>query len=187
MAVRWFRLSLIVIILVFGAAAVGAQEEQPAEETAAVEESAAVNETAESEATDEPEPAESKMSFDEVVDFETGSEISIDVQVGEVEVRGVEFLVKDAKSGFIASPFSSGNEDLKSELTVRANLATSADTKQKIGILVELLDGDENIIDRTGNNISFKDKSKIFTFKTTTLKWAIERVEKVRLRIEARN
>ena len=107
--------------------------------------------------------------------------------MGEVEVRGIEFLVKDVKSSFIASPFSSGNEDLKSELTVRANLATSADTKQKIGILVELLDGDENVIDRTGTNISFKDKSKIFTFKTTTLKWAMERVEKVRIRIEARN
>ena len=184
MAVRCFQCSMIVLVLVFGAAAVWAQEEQPAEEAVAAEEAAPSDETTEAE---EAEPATPKMSYDEIIDLEKGSEISIDVQVGEVEVRGIEFLVKDVKSSFIASPFSSGNEDLKSELTVRANLATSAGTKQKIGILVELLDGDENVIDRTGNNISFKDKSKIFTFKTTTLKWAMERVEKVRIRIEARN
>jgi hypothetical protein len=185
MAKRWC-LALIIGLLVLGVGTAAAQEEEPEAETAAaVEETVAADEAGAAEEANEA--AAGAMSHEDVVDFEVGSEISIDTLVGEVEVRGIEFLVKDLKSGFIANPFKSGNEDLKSELTVRANLATSADTKQKIGILVELLDGDENVIDRTGNNISFKDKSKIFTFKTTTLKWALERVEKVKIRIEARN
>jgi hypothetical protein len=154
-------------------------------EESAVEE-AAVEEATADEAAEEAAP-EPQMSFDEVVEFTPGEQITLDVVVGEVEVRAIEFLVKEPKSGFISNPFSSGNSDLQAELTVRANLATDAEKKRKIGILVELLDGDENVIDRAGNNISFKDNSKIFTFKHTTLKWALERVEKVRLSIEARN
>jgi hypothetical protein len=174
---------MIVFILLFGAAAIWAQEEQPAEETVAAEATA----TEGTAASEEPEVAESQMSFEDTLDFETGTQIDLDVLVGEVDVRGIEFLVSDYKPGFISGTFSSGNDDLESELTVRLNMATSADKKQKIGVVIELLDGDGKLIDRTGNNFNFKDRSKIFTFKHLILKWAMERVEQVKIRAEARN
>lgn len=175
-----WRVGVVVMMVVGSAVAAWAQEE----DAAASGEAAANDEAALEEEAAAPEP---QMSLDRVIDFSTNQQIALDAMVGGVEVRAVEFVVNDVKTGFMASPFKSGNEDLKAELTVRANLATTAEKKRKIGMLVELLDGDENVIDRTGNNIGFKDTSKIFTFKFSTLKWALERTEKVRLRIEARN
>jgi hypothetical protein len=133
---------------------------------------------------DEPEP---QSSFETTVDFTTGAPITLGTQVGNIDVRSIELSTKAVKKGFMAKPFASGNEDLQSEVIVMVNLATAAGKRQKIGILVELLDGKQVVIDRAGNNFGLKDGSKIVSFKFTTLTWALDRVEGLKLHFEARN
>jgi hypothetical protein len=126
------------------------------------------------------------LVFEETFDFAFNERAALEAKVGAVEIRGVEFAAGSGKSGVIKGTFSSGDKDLQSAIVTRLECATTADTKWKLDFLVEFLDADGELIDRTRDNASLKSEAKIVEFSHTTLKWVVPRIAKVRITIEGK-
>jgi hypothetical protein len=180
---------LVVIMTLGFAAEMWAQEETPPQEPAAVEQAAAAEvPAAEGAAATEPAaaPAPPGTEFATTVDFSLTGPIALSGVVGEVEIRSIEFVRANAKTGMIKGAFSSNNDDLKSDITIRLSCATEAVKKWKLDVMVEFLDGEGNVIDRATNSISIKSEAKIFDFKLTTLAWVVPHIKQVKLSISGK-
>jgi hypothetical protein len=163
---------------------VWAQQEPAPEQPAAAEEPAATEEPAAAETPQEP--AAPATELETTVEFKLDGPVSLEGRVGDVEVRSIEFVRAPVKSNVIKGAFSSGNEDLKSEITVRLSSATSAATKWKLDMTVEFMDGEGKVIDRASNSGSLKNEAKIFDFKLTTLAWVVPHIARVKLSVNAK-
>jgi hypothetical protein len=189
-------LSVIVFVILASAGAAWAQQEPapeqpeaaPEQQEAVVEEPAAEASASEETAAAEPvqAPAAPATELETTVEFKLDGPVTLEGRVGDVEVRSIEFVRAPVKSNVIRGAFSSGNEDLKSEIAFRLSCATSADTKWKLDVMVELLDGDGTVIDRASNSGSLKNEAKIIDFKHTTLAWVVPQIDRARLSISAK-
>lgn len=124
------------------------------------------------------------LKFSTEVDFAFVQRTSLEGKAGEVEIRGVEF-VSGSGGGFMKKTFSSDDPDLQAGIVTRLECSTAAETKWKINITVEFLDGDGNVIDRARNSASLKKEAKIIETGHTTLKWAVQHIKKARVIVEA--
>jgi hypothetical protein len=124
------------------------------------------------------------LKFETTVDFAFVQRVSLEGKAGEVEIRGVEFI-SGKSSSFMKKTFSSDDPDLQAGITIRLECSTQADTKWKINIAVEFLDGDGNVIDRARNSVTLKSEAKIVETSHTTLKWAVQHIKKARIIVEA--
>jgi hypothetical protein len=184
---------VVVVAALMCAAPLCAQQDPNPNEPAAAEETAVSAEVApvEDVAVEEPpatenapaEAAPAGTEFPVTLDFSLTGPIALVGTVGEVEIRSVEFLRGNVKTNVIKGAFSSGNEDLKSELTVRLSCATTAEKKWKLDVMVELLDADGNVIDRASDGFSLKNEAKILELKHTTLAWVVPHIASARLSI----
>jgi len=171
---------LAVVLVLFMLLALGTAVAQEAESSQEEAEPAA-----EAEAAPEAETA-AGTDFETTVDFSPLNGVSLDGSAGEIDVRRIEFEVAGAKGGGIKGAFSSGDADMNAIITTRLGCATKATTKWKIDILVEFLDADGKVIDRVGNSVSLKNNEKTFDFKHTTLRWAVDHIDKVRITVQAK-
>ena len=96
----------------------------------------------------------------------------------------VEFEVAGAKGGGIAGAFSSGDAEMQAIITTRLTLENSADTKVKFDAMVEFLDTDGQVIDRTVSSDNFKKNQKTFDIKHTTLRWAVDHIDQARITVK---
>jgi hypothetical protein len=160
------------------------EQTEPAAEEAAAAETVAAEQPVAAEAPEEPAPAPTELET--TVEFKLDGPVTLEGRVGDVELRGIEFVRAPVKSNVIKGAFSSGNEELKSEITFRLSCATSADTKWKLDVMVELLDGDGTVIDRAGNSGSLKNEAKFMVFKHTTLAWVVPQIARARLSVSAK-
>ena len=131
-------------------------------------------------AEDTPAPA---TKFETTIDFALQKQTELDGEVGQVEIRGVEFVESSVKTGAIKGALSSDDNDLASVITTRINCATTSTDKWKLTITVEFLDADGEVIDRASEGISLKNEAKIFDFKHTTLKWVVPRIKQARITV----
>jgi hypothetical protein len=132
--------------------------------------------------TAEDTPADA-TKFETTVAFALQNNTEIKGELGQVEIRSVEFVESSVKSGMIKGALSSGNDDLAANITTRLNCATTSTEKWKLVITVEFLDSDGEVIDRTGTDINVKNEAKIFDFKHTTLKWVVPRIKQARITV----
>lgn len=183
-------LSVVVVLVMASAGVAWAQQEPAPEQPAAAAEEPAAAEAGAAEATgaDETpqEPAAPATELETTVEFKLDGPVSLEGRVGDVEVRSIEFVRAPVKSNVIKGAFSSGNEDLKSEIAVRLSSATSAATKWKLDMTVEFMDGEGKVIDRASNSGSLKNEAKIFDFKLTTLAWVVPHIARVKLSVNAK-
>jgi hypothetical protein len=131
-------------------------------------------------AEDTPAPS---TKFETTIDFVLQQQTELDGELGQVQIRSVEFVESSVKTGAIKGVLSSGNDDLASVITTRINCATTSTDKWKLTITVEFLDADGEVIDRASDGISLKNEAKIFDFKHTTLKWVVPRIKQARVTI----
>jgi len=178
----WLLAVVLVLFMVFALGTAAAQEAESNQEA----EPAAEAEPA-PEAEDAPEAeAAPETDFVATVDFSPLNGVDLDGSAGEIDLKGVEFEVAGAKGGGIKGAFSSGDADMNAIITTRLRCATKSATKWKIEILVEFLDADGKVIDRTGNRESLKNNEKTFDFKHTTLRWAVDHIAKARISVQAK-
>jgi hypothetical protein len=181
--------ALIVLFAVFSMTVPAtAQEAEPTEEAEPGAEAEAAPEPAEpAEAAEavEAEPAAEPAGteFTQTVKFSPLSQTSLDGAAGEIDLRTVEFEVAGAKGGGITGAFSSGDADMQAIITTRLGCATTADTKVKFDMLIEFLDQDGQVIDRTGAKESLKNNDKVFNIKHTTLRWAVDYIDQARITV----
>ena len=159
---RW-QVSAVLVMAVFCAGAVFADDEE--------------------EAVAEP-AAEPSTNFEATVDLVNLQTAPLDGAAGEVQVKSVELVVSNAKSGGITGAFSSNDTEIKAVITTTISCEAAVDAKWKLDFLVEFLDEKGNVIDRVASNGSLK-KNKKFDFKHTTLKWALEHVKQARVSVAA--
>ena len=176
---------LAVVLVLFMLLASGTAAAQEAESSQEAEPAAEAEVVAETEAAPEAETS-AATKFETTVDFSPLNGVSLDGSAGEIDVKRVEFEVAGAKGGGIKGAFSSGDADMNAIITTRLGCATKATTKWKIDILVEFLDADGKVIDRVGNSVSLKNNEKTFDFKHTTLRWAVDHIDKVRITVQAK-
>ena len=177
----WPLSVLLIVFLLLAPGVAVAQEAEPAEEA----EPSAETETS-TEAETDTEADAAGTDFETTVDFSPLNGVSLDGSAGEIDVKRVEFEVAGAKAGGIKGAFSSGDADMNAIITTRLGCATKATTKWKIDILVEFLDADGKVIDRVTNSVSLKNNEKTFDFKHTTLRWAVDHIDKVRITVQAK-
>jgi hypothetical protein len=125
----------------------------------------------------EPAAPPPSLAFETSVAFEPVKKISFEGRAGEVELRGVEFTVAAAKGGMLGT----SDADLKATISIMLECATSADKKAKLDVTIFFLDGDGNVIDRTGESCGLKAESKIFEIKHTTLKYVVPLIKSVKI------
>ena len=167
---RWPLAVILVLFMVLTLGTATAQETESAEEA----EPTAVPETAAS------------ATFQTDVVFGPLKSTELDGKAGEIEVKGVEFEVANAKGGGIKGAFSSEDADMLVVISTNFTCSTSAETKQKFDMKVEFLDKDGQVIDRAMSSDSLKKNSKTFSLKHTTLKWALDYIDKARITVEAK-
>lgn len=131
-------------------------------------------------AEDTPAPS---TKFETTIDFALQQQTELNGELGQVQIRGIEFVESSVKTGAIKGALSSDNNDLASVITTRINCATTSSDKWKLTITVEFLDGDGEVIDRADTGISLKNEAKIFDFKHTTLKWVVPRIKQARITV----
>lgn len=185
----WRVLPVVVVVIAMAGVPAGAQQEEPvvAEPAPAAQEApAAAPETPAEPAVAEPPQAPAATEFGATVDFKLDGPVALDAKVGEVELRSVEFVRAPVKSGMIKGAFGSGNEDLKSEITVRLSCATSAAAKWKLDVMVEFLDAEGTVIDRASSSGSLKSEAKIIDFKLGTLSWVVPHIASAKLAVSAK-
>ena len=170
---RW-PIVVALILMVLPGAAVAQEEEAVAQE----EEVAAQEEKTEADAAP-------STNFEKVVGFSNLKLISLDGKVGEVDVKSVEFTVANKKSGGFMG--MGGNDDgFEAVITTRITCATTAATKWKLGIMVDFLDEDGNVIDRvTASDSIKKNNTKKIDIKHTTLRWALDHIKEARVSVVA--
>ncbi len=159
---RW-QVSAVLVMAVFCAGALFADEEEAAAEPA----------------------AEPSTNFEATVDFVNLQKAPLDGTVGEVQLSTVEFVVSNAKSGGISGAFSSKDTEIQAVITTTISCEAATDTKWNLDFLVEFLDEKGNVIDRVASNGSLK-KNKKFDFKHTTLKWAVDHIKQARVSVAAK-
>ncbi len=173
MTTRRIQVCVIIAAVVFCAGYASAQEEtegtEPATDTTA-------------EIAEEAPPT---TNFEGTVDFNNLQKTALDGAVGEVQVQSVEFVTSNVKSGGISGAFSSADTEVQGVITTTISCAAKTDTKWKLDFMVEFLDEDGNVIDRTTSNGSLK-KNKSFDFKHTTLRWAIGHIKQARVSVAAK-
>jgi len=125
-------------------------------------------------------------TFQTTVDFGPLKSVDLDGKAGEIEVKGVDFAVANAKGGGIKGTFSSDDAEMLVVITTNFSCATSADVKQKFDMKVEFLDKDGQVIDRAMNSDSLKNNDKKFGVKHSTLKWALDYIVKARITVDAK-
>jgi hypothetical protein len=162
------------VLLMLGTAT--AQEAEPAEDT---------EPAAEAEASTEAQagPETAGTEFGATVKFNHLQKADLEGSAGEIAVQSVEFEVAGAKGGGIKGAFSSGDSEMQAIITTRLTLKTSADTKVKFDMMVEFLDKDGQVIDRTMSSDSFKKNEKTFDIKHTTLRWAVDHIDQARITV----
>lgn len=176
-AERW-HVALIAVMLLSIAIGAVAQEESEAEAEPAAQE---VEET-------EAEPsAPPSTTFTSTVKFSPLNQMGLNGTAGEIDVRSVEFEVAGAKGGGVKGAFSSGDAEMQAIITTRLGCATTADTKVKFDMLIEFLDADGQVIDRVKNTDSLKDNDKVFDFKHTTLRWAVDHIDQARVTVSVKD
>ena len=173
---RWPLSVVLVLFMLLALGTAAAQEAESSEEAETAQEA---------ETTAAPESAAS-TTFQTTVEFGALKSVDLDGKAGEVEVKGVDFAVANAKGGGIKGAFSSDYAEMHVVITTNFSCATSADTKQKFDMKVEFLDKDDQVIDRAMNNASFKNNEKKFEIKHTTLKWALDYIVKARITVDAK-
>jgi hypothetical protein len=139
----------------------------------------------EAETTSVPETTAS-TTFQTTVDFGPLKSTDLDGKAGKIEVKGVDFAVANAKGGGIKGTFSSDDAEMLVVITTTFSCATSADTKQKFDMKVEFLDQDGQVIDRAMNSDSLKNNDKKFGIKHSTLKWALDHIDRARITVDAK-
>jgi hypothetical protein len=167
---RWPLAVILVLFMLLALGVAAAQEAESSEEA---------------ETTAVPEAAPS-TTFQTSVGFGALKAVELDGKAGEIEVKGVDFSVANAKGGGIKGTFSSDDAEMLVVITTNFSCATSADTKQKFDMKVEFLDKDDQVIDRAMNSASFKNNDKKFEIKHTTLKWALDYIVKARITVDAK-
>lgn len=173
---RWPLAVVLVLFMLLALGMAAAQEAESSEETETAQE-------AETAAVPETTPS---TTFQSTVDFGALKSVDLDGKAGEIEVKGVDFEVANAKGGGIKNTFSSDDAEMLVVITTNFSCATSADTKQKFGMKVEFLDKDGQVIDRAMNNDSLKNNDKKFSIKHSTLKWALDHIVKARVTVDAK-
>ena len=106
-------------------------------------------------------------------------------QAGEVEIRGIEFVPGNVKTGVMKDPFKSSNPELDSVIITRLECATAAATKWKADITIEFFDSADELIDRVKSNASLKADAKILEIKHTMLSYAAGKIASARLTVAA--
>lgn len=172
-----WRLGLILVVTMCIAIGAAAQEEEAEAEPAAQD--AAETET---EASAPP-----STTFTSTVKFSPLNQMSLDGAAGEIDVRSVEFEVVGAKGGGVKGAFSSGDAEMQAIITTRLGCATTADTKVKFDMLVEFLDSDGQVIDRAMHSNSLKSNDKVFDIKHTTLRWAVDHIDRARITVAVKD
>ena len=160
-----------------------AQEAEPAQETEPAQESEATAETEESRES-EAAPETAGTEFESTVEFTQLQKASLEGSAGEIGVEAVEFEVAGAKGGGITGAFSSADTEMQAIITTRLTLENSADTKVKFDAMVEFLDTDGQVIDRTVSSDNFKKNQKTFDIKHTTLRWAVDHIDQARITVK---
>jgi hypothetical protein len=134
--------------------------------------------TEEAELAEEPETsAAPSLAFETSVAFEPAKKETFEARVGEVELRGVEFMVSQPKGGMLGT----SDADLKTTISVMIDCATTAEKKAKFELTVFFLDAEGNVIDRTSAGFGLKSGSKIFEIKHTTLKYVVPLIKTAKL------
>jgi hypothetical protein len=126
--------------------------------------------------------AQDDSKFEATVDFAVGEMIKLEGAAGEIEMRGVEFATSFAKGGM----FGSSDPELLSVIFSRLECATTAETKRKVDIVIEFLDSEGGLIDRTKHSGNLKNETKTMEIKHPTLKWAVQHIAQVRITAEAK-
>lgn len=124
-------------------------------------------------------------TFDKTVAFENLEVLPLDGKAGEVDVKSVEFTVANKKSGGFMG-IGGSEADFEVVITTRLVCSTADSTKWKLGIMIDFLDGDGNVIDRVTNSDSIKKNEKKIDFKHTTLKWALSHIKEARVTVVAK-
>ena len=123
-------------------------------------------------------------NFEKIVKFSHLNLIVLDGKVGEVDVKSVEFTVANTKSGGFMG-IGGSEAEFEAVITTRLTVATTANTKWKLGIMVEFLDEEGTVIDRATNSDSIKKNEKKIDFKHTTLRWALSHIKNARVSVVA--
>ena len=123
-------------------------------------------------------------NFEKTVAFDSLKVLALDGKAGEVDVKSVEFTVANKKSGGFMG-IGGSETDFEAVITTRISCATTDTTKWKLGIMVDFLDEDGNVIDRVTNSDSIKNNEKKIDFKHTTLKWALSHIKEARVTVVA--
>ena len=134
-------------------------------------------------AEDAPEApaATPSLVFETTVDFEFVKRTTLDGMAGEVEVRAVEFTSASGKGGL----FSPSNPDLVAGIVTRLECSTSAETKQKLDLVIQFLDSDGALIDKVTDGVSFKSGTKTFDVSHKTLKYVVPLIAQARITVSA--
>ena len=178
---------VIILMVVWCALPVWAQKEAAPQESAPVTAPAAAEQAAEPAPPAEPAPtAPPATELETTIDFSLTGPTALSGVVGEVEIRGIEFVRTGAKPSAIKGAFGASADALRSDLTLRLSCATSAAKKWKLAVTVDLLDDEGAVIDRVSDSFSTKDEAKIFETKHTTLAWVVPHIAKAKLSISAR-
>lgn len=186
---RWPLALIFVIATMFFLGAASAQEADPApgtEPAQEVETAQQGEEVAEEEASPESEaaPEAAAEEYSATVKFSQLQKASLDGTAGEIGVVAIEFEVAGAKGGGITGALSSADAAMQAVITTRLTLKQSADTKVKFEMMVEFLDTDGQVIDRTMNSDSFKKSERTFDSKHTILRWAVDHIDQARITVK---
>ena len=160
-----------------------APEAEPTQETETAQENAAQAE-AEASPEGEAEPQAAETDFETTVKFSQLQKTSLGGRAGEIGVEAVEFEVAGAKGGGITGALSSADAAMQAVITTRLTLKQSADAKVKFDMMVEFLDKDGRVIDRTMNSDNFKKGERTFDYKHTTLRWAVDYIDQARITVK---
>jgi hypothetical protein len=178
----WPTAAILVFTVLLALGTAAAQETETGAQTEAAQEA---DTTQEAETTSVPETT-AGTTFQTTVDFGPLKSTDLDGKAGEINVKGVDFAVANAKGGGIKGTFSSDDAEMLVVITTTFSCATSADTKQKFDMKVEFLDEDGQVIDRAMNSDSLKNNNKKFGIKHSTLKWALDHIDKARITVDAK-
>lgn len=187
---RWALAVVAVMLMVLAVGTASAQEtEPPAEpESAEAPEATAETETAaEAEVAEDTETAPKAAAgtdFSATVKFSQLQKMELDGSAGGIDVLSIEFEVAGAKGGGITGALSSADTEMQAVITTRLTLRKSADTKVKFDMMVEFLDQDGQVIDRTMTSDNFKKSERTVDSKHTTLRWAVDYIDSVRITVK---
>jgi hypothetical protein len=181
---RWSPAVILIFVMLLAIGTASAQETAPEPEAETAAE-AEITAQADAQAEAEPAPeAAAGTDFTTTVKFSQLQKATLDGSAGGIGVQSVEFEVAGAKGGGITSAFSSSDTEMQAVITTRLTLKNPSDTKVKFDMMVEFLDKDGQVVDRTISSDNFKKSERTFDHKHTTLRWAVDYIDSARITVK---